>query len=97
MTPPTCNILVLRIPDTADLGIWVALAPVLMLFLAFVSAYVVRQGLGSNWSAIPVPKLLWGNTLVLLISSIFLERARHLVRTDDSAARCGAACQSARQ
>jgi cytochrome c oxidase subunit 3 len=67
-------------PHVAVLGIWVALAPILMLFLAFVSAYIVRQGLGSDWRAIPVPGLLWGNTLVLLCSSVLLERARRIVR-----------------
>jgi len=71
----------------AILGIWVALAPILMLFLAFLSAYIVRQGLGSNWIAIPVPKLLWVNTLVLLVSSALLERARRLVHNGDDAAR----------
>ena len=63
----------------AVLGVWVALAPIVVLFAAFVSAYVVRQGLGSNWNAIPVPRLLWANTVVLLASSVLLERARRTV------------------
>ena len=66
-------------PHVAILGIWVALAPILMLFLAFVSAYIVRRGLGSNWSAVPVPGVLWVNTAVLLLSSVLLERARRIV------------------
>lgn len=63
-------------PHLAVVGMWVALAPILMLFLAFVSAYVVRMGLGSNWSAIALPRLMWGTTGVLLLSSVLLERAR---------------------
>jgi cytochrome c oxidase subunit 3 len=55
---------------------WVALAPILMLFLAFVSAYIVRHGLGSDWTQVPAPRLLWINTAVLLASSLALERAR---------------------
>ena len=62
--------------EVAVLGIWVALAPILMLFLAFVSAYVVRRGLGQDWSAVPVPRLLWLNTGVLLASSFLLEPGR---------------------
>lgn len=72
-------------PHVAVLGIWVALAPILVLFLAFVSAYIVRQGLGSDWRAIPVPGLSWANTLVLLCSSALLERGRRVVRNSAGA------------
>ncbi len=64
----------------AVLGVWVALAPILLLFLAFVSAYVVRKGLGGDWTSAPLPKLLWLNTAILLASSVFLERGRALLR-----------------
>jgi cytochrome c oxidase subunit 3 len=70
-------------PDASQiavLGMWVALAPILMLFLAFVSAYVVRHGLGGDWSSAPVPRLLWLNTGVLLASSFLLERGRAALR-----------------
>lgn len=67
----------------AVLGVWVALAPVLMLFLAFLSAYIVRRGLGSDWQAVPVPGLLWINTVVLVASSALLERGRSIVRASD--------------
>ena len=72
-----------RRPDGASLavtGMWVALAPILMLFLAFTSAYIVRHGLGQDWSAVPVPRLLWLNTAVLLASSLVLERAKSALR-----------------
>jgi cytochrome c oxidase subunit 3 len=64
---------------------WVALAPILMLFLAFTSAYVVRHGLAQDWTRVEIPRLLWINTLVLLLSSAALQRARALSRAGDSA------------
>jgi len=64
----------------AMLGTWVALAPIAMLFLAFVSAFIVRRGLGEGWTAIRLPALVWVNTAVLLTSSFTLELARHASR-----------------
>ena len=70
----------------ARLGLLVALTPVLMLFVSFTSAYVVRQGLPTldpgtsqlvrDWIPTKLPALLWGNTLVLLVSSVGMELAR---------------------
>jgi cytochrome c oxidase subunit 3 len=60
----------------ATTAMWVALAPILMLFMAFLSAYVVRRGLGQGFGAVSVPSLLWANTGVLILSSLTLERAR---------------------
>jgi cytochrome c oxidase subunit 3 len=70
----------------ARLGLLVALTPVLMLFVSFTSAYVVRQGLptldpGTNqlvrdWIPVKLPVLLVVNTCVLLLSSVGMELAR---------------------
>jgi cytochrome c oxidase subunit 3 len=70
----------------ARLGLLVALTPVLMLFVSFTSAYVVRQGLPTldprtnqlvhDWIPVKLPALLWVNTLVLLLSSVGMELAR---------------------
>lgn len=70
----------------ARLGLLVALTPVLMLFVSFTSAYVVRQGLptldpGTNqlvrdWIPLKLPVLLVVNTCVLLLSSVGMELAR---------------------
>jgi len=69
-------------------GIWLALASILMFFTALVSAYVVRQGISTDWAPFPLPGILWGNTLVLLASSVTLERARRLMgRGDEDAFR----------
>ena len=70
----------------ARLGLLVALIPVLMLFVSFTSAYVVRQGLPTldprtnnlirDWIPVALPRLLLLNTLVLLASSVSMELAR---------------------
>jgi cytochrome c oxidase subunit III len=66
--------------NVAVLGMWVALAPILMLFLAFASAYVVRHGVGWGWTPGPLPHILYLNTVVLFASSLALERARAVQR-----------------
>ncbi len=74
----------------ARLGLLVALTPVIMLFVSFSSAYVVRQGLPTldprtnqlvrDWIPITLPKLLLINTAVLILSSLFMELARRQVK-----------------
>ncbi len=61
-----------RREETLQLGLWMFLATVAMLFAAFTSAYVVRRS-GSDWRTTPLPPILWVNTLVLAASSAALE------------------------
>lgn len=58
------------------IGMFVALAPIAMLFVAFTSSYIVRQGLGEDWRSMGLPDILWINTAILLASSFTLELAR---------------------
>ena len=71
----------------ARLGLAVALTPIAMLFVAFTSAYIVRQGLPTfdpntntvvhDWIPVPLPTVLFLiNTCVLLFSSVTIEFAR---------------------
>jgi cytochrome c oxidase subunit 3 len=70
----------------ARLGLVVGLTGIVMIFISFSSAYVVRQGLPTldprtdvllhDWFPVPLPKLLLINTAVLLISSLTMEIAR---------------------
>jgi cytochrome c oxidase subunit III len=70
----------------ARLGLLVALMPILMLFVSFTSAYLVRQGLPTldprtnnlvrDWIPVALPRLLLLNTFVLLLSSVCMELAR---------------------
>lgn len=57
-------------------AIWLALAAIIMFFMALVSALIVRRGIGGDWRPIALPRILWLNTLVLVASSFTLERAR---------------------
>ncbi len=66
-------------------GLTMALAAILMFFMALTSAYVVRKGLGSDWRSLALPHILWLNTLILLVSSATIQQARRrLARFDPS-------------
>jgi len=62
-------------------GLMVLLAATTMAFAAFTSAFVVRRGISNDWVALPLPRIVWVNTAVLLASSILLELARHALKT----------------
>jgi cytochrome c oxidase subunit III len=57
-------------------GMWMAVAAIVMIFAAFTSALVVRKGLGGDWVRTGLPRILYFNTAVLLVSSLALEWAR---------------------
>jgi cytochrome c oxidase subunit III len=66
----------------AKIGLGVFLAVVGSLFALFISAYSMRMGM-VDWRALPVPKLLWFNTGVLITSSIALQWAYMAARRND--------------
>ncbi|MDQ0558752.1 cytochrome c oxidase subunit 3 [Rhizobium mesoamericanum] len=57
---------------TAKIGLAIFLAVVGALFSLLASAYLSRMG-GADWWAIPVPRLLWANTAVLIASCAALQ------------------------
>ncbi len=67
----------------AKIGLGVFLAVVGSLFALFISAYSMRMEL-TDWRSLPVPKLLWFNTGVLIASSAALQWAQVAARRDDS-------------
>jgi len=84
------------------IGMLFALAAVVMLFVSFTSAYIVRQGMGTwsdasaryvtDWQPISLPPILWINTVILLLSSFTLAMAqRTLSRKLHTAPRGGTA------
>jgi cytochrome c oxidase subunit 3 len=67
----------------AKIGLGVFLAVVGSLFALFISAYSMRMTM-VDWRALPVPKLLWFNTGVLVTSSIALQWAYMAARRNDT-------------
>jgi cytochrome c oxidase subunit III len=64
-------------------GITIGMGAILMFFMALVSALIVRKGVGNDWRAFDLPKILWLNTLILLASSATIARARRRLARDD--------------
>jgi cytochrome c oxidase subunit 3 len=58
-----------------QVGLWILLGVVIMLFAGLTSAYIVLRGVPS-WQSIEVPSILWLNTAILLASSATIEAAR---------------------
>jgi cytochrome c oxidase subunit 3 len=61
-------------------GIIVLMCASTMTFAAFVSAMVVRRGLNNDWHAIGLPRILYWNTAILILSSIAIDTGRRLLR-----------------
>jgi len=81
----------------ARLGLAVGITPVIMLFVSLTSAYIVRQGLPTldekanqyvhDWLPVNLPWLvLLVNTVVLITSSVTMERARRDVARESALA-----------
>jgi cytochrome c oxidase subunit III len=62
------------------IGMWVAIAAILMMFTALTSAYIVRAASANDWLPLPVPRVLWLSTALILISSVTLEIARRSIK-----------------
>jgi cytochrome c oxidase subunit III len=67
-------------PQRYRIGVWVAIAGVVMLFTALASAYIVRSGSSNDWQPILMPKVLWLSTAVLVISSVTMEISRRSLK-----------------
>src|SRR5215468_11635392 len=66
----------------AKIGLGVFLAVVGSLFALFISAYSMRMNM-VDWRTLPVPRLLWFNTGVLVASSVALQWAYMAARRND--------------
>ncbi len=65
-----------------QIGVWVLLTAIIMLFAGLSSAYIVLRGVPS-WQNIELPSLLWPNTAMLLLSSVAIDLARRAIRRND--------------
>ena len=75
-------------PEKYRIGMWVALASILMLFVALTSAYIVRQvpawnGGIDDWIPLQMPQVMWANTAAILLSSLTMELARRALDRRD--------------
>ena len=66
--------------EKIGLGVFLAVAGAL--FTLIISAYSMRMSM-ADWRALPVPKLLWFNTGVLVLSSLALQWAHLAARRND--------------
>jgi cytochrome c oxidase subunit 3 len=65
----------------AKVGLWTLLAVITSLFGLFISAYWMRmQHAHGDWSPLAVPRLLWLNTALLILSSAGMQWARAAAR-----------------
>jgi cytochrome c oxidase subunit 3 len=71
-----------RFPDIQSsanryrIGMWLALASILMMFTALSSAYIVRAASANDWQPLTMPRILLLSTALIVISSGTLEAAR---------------------
>lgn len=66
---------------TATLGLSVFLGVVTVLFLLLISAYFLRMSL-TDWTPLQEPPVLWLNSALLVLSSLFFGWALHEARRD---------------
>src|SRR6185312_3604156 len=67
---------------TARFAIYVGMVASTMTFVAMIAAMFVRRGLATNndWHRMPIPPLLWWNTVALLLSSLAVDLGRRALR-----------------
>ena len=68
------------------IGMWVALASILMLFTSLSSAYIVRAASANDWQPLRMPRVLLLSTALILVSSLTLEFARRKLKTGEQRA-----------
>ncbi|MDP9054312.1 MAG: cytochrome c oxidase subunit 3 [Acidobacteriota bacterium] len=72
--------------QTSITGIIVLMCASVMTFAALVSAMVVRRGLNNDWGQLGLPRILYWNTGILLLSSVAIDAGRRLLGKGNRAA-----------
>ena len=67
----------------SKIGLWVFLAVVSALFVLLISAYMMRMPAG-DWLPLPLPRVLWFNTAMLVLSSIALYSAERAALSNNA-------------
>ncbi|MBA2704883.1 MAG: cytochrome c oxidase subunit 3 [Blastocatellia bacterium] len=68
------------------IGMWVAMASILMLFTALSSAYIVRAASANDWQPLRMPRVLLLSTALIIFSSVTLEFARRKLKSGEQSA-----------
>lgn len=64
--------------------LWLLIVASVMLFAGFTSAYIVRRGEG-NWEVFDLPSLFLVNTIIAVVSSLFMQLAYMAAKKNNSA------------
>ena len=72
-------------PNRYVTGMSVGIIAILIFFMAMISAFLLRRNIGHDWVGVNLPKILWVNTAVLLLSSGTIEIARKRLATGNRA------------
>ncbi|MGA2118899.1 MAG: heme-copper oxidase subunit III [Bryobacteraceae bacterium] len=64
-------------------GLFIGLVATSIVFVSLSAAFLARRGVSDDWVGIRKPQILWVNTLILVASSLVLDRGRHALRTGD--------------
>jgi cytochrome c oxidase subunit 3 len=70
-------------PARYRVGVWVAIAGVLMLFTALASAYIVRSASGNDWQPLVLPRMLWLSSALIIVSSFTMEFSRRSLKAQN--------------
>jgi cytochrome c oxidase subunit 3 len=73
--------------SAAPTGLRVYFAVATVMFSLIAAVYLMRMGVGHpgeglDWRSTPKPWLLWANTAILILSSVFFQRARLAARRE---------------
>jgi cytochrome c oxidase subunit III len=63
-------------PGAYRIGMWVAMASIFMFFGALSTALLVRESARPGWISFTLPRILYANTAVLILSSVTFELCR---------------------
>ncbi len=66
--------------------ITLTLGAIMMFFMALTSSYIVRRGTSLDWQGFSLPRILWANALILMVSSWTIEMARKQLNRGAAAA-----------
>jgi cytochrome c oxidase subunit 3 len=61
-------------------GVIIGMIASTMTFVALASTLILAHVLNNHWVSLPIPGVLWPNTVLLLLSSVAIEMARHALK-----------------